>query len=164
MSLSTHPSHCNCAREVGGGRASARNPRKAGPLPFPALIGSAAATAAGAAYLLVPALINVATCIAVLSLFFSLPLFVGFVMADFFTPIPVLVIYLIGFRFSTLSSLEKACFMMSCIQEQPTEGVRPNARENGRIRPSTRRSDYPRCWQRSAPRVCLARGPGKREH
>jgi hypothetical protein len=29
---------------------------------------------------------------------------------------------------------------MSCIQEQPTEGVRPNARENGRIRPSTKRS------------------------
>src|SRR5262245_5262080 len=24
---------------------------------------------------------------------------------------------------------------MSCIQEQPTEGVRPNARENGQIRP-----------------------------
>jgi hypothetical protein len=149
MSLSTHPSHCNCAREVGGGRASAGNPGKAGPLPFPALIGSAAATAAGAAYLLVPALINgfpfvfpdsedylvftphlhrspfyglfifffhlnrfiwapilaqgviashliwvlvrihagrasfgyFATCIAVLSLFFSLPLFVSFVMA-----------------------------------------------------------------------------------
>jgi hypothetical protein len=35
---------------------------------------------------------------------------------------------------------------MSCIQEQPTEGVRPNARENGQIRPSTKRSDYPRCW------------------
>ena len=26
---------------------------------------------------------------------------------------------------------------MSCIQEQPTEGVRPNARENGQFRPST---------------------------
>jgi len=36
-------------------------------------------------------------------------------------------------------------FSMSCIQEQPTEGVRPNARENGQIRPSTRRSGYPRC-------------------
>ena len=35
---------------------------------------------------------------------------------------------------------------MSCIQEQPTEGVRPNARENGQIRPSTKRSGYPRCW------------------
>ena len=35
---------------------------------------------------------------------------------------------------------------MSCIQEQSTEGVRPNARENGQIRPSTRRSGYPRCW------------------
>ena len=35
---------------------------------------------------------------------------------------------------------------MSCIQEQPTEGVRPNASENGRIRSSTKRSDYPRCW------------------
>ena len=34
---------------------------------------------------------------------------------------------------------------MSCIQEQPTEGVRPNARENGQIRPSSRRSGYPRC-------------------
>jgi hypothetical protein len=34
---------------------------------------------------------------------------------------------------------------MSCIQEQPTEGVRPNARENGQIRPSTRRSVYSRC-------------------
>jgi hypothetical protein len=30
----------------------------------------------------------------------------------------------------------------SCIQEQPTEGVRPNARENGQIRPSTKRSGY----------------------
>src|SRR5262245_42764468 len=38
---------------------------------------------------------------------------------------------------------------MSCIQEQPTEGVRPNARENGQIRPSTKRSGYPRCWWRS---------------
>jgi hypothetical protein len=27
---------------------------------------------------------------------------------------------------------------MSCIQEQPTEGVRPSARENGQIRPSTK--------------------------
>src|SRR5262249_6528008 len=35
---------------------------------------------------------------------------------------------------------------MSCIQEQPTEGVRPNARENGWIRASTKRSAYPRCW------------------
>jgi hypothetical protein len=35
---------------------------------------------------------------------------------------------------------------MSFIQEQPTEGVRPNARENGQIRPSTKRSGYPRCW------------------
>jgi DDE family transposase len=31
---------------------------------------------------------------------------------------------------------------MSCIQEQPTEGVRANARENGQIRPSTKRSGY----------------------
>src|SRR5215475_5824088 len=31
---------------------------------------------------------------------------------------------------------------ISCIQEQPTEGVRPNARENGQIRPSTKRSGY----------------------
>jgi hypothetical protein len=53
-----------------------------------------------------------ATCIAVLSLFSSLPLFVGFIMADFFTPILVLVIYLIGFHFSTLSSLEKAYFIL----------------------------------------------------
>jgi len=29
---------------------------------------------------------------------------------------------------------------MSCIQEQPTEGVRPNASENAQIRPSTKRS------------------------
>jgi hypothetical protein len=28
---------------------------------------------------------------------------------------------------------------MSCIQEQPTEGVRPNAK-------GTKRSGYPRCW------------------
>src|SRR5262249_1491825 len=35
---------------------------------------------------------------------------------------------------------------MSCIQEQPTEGVRPNARKSGQIRPSTKRSGYPRCW------------------
>ena len=35
---------------------------------------------------------------------------------------------------------------MSCIQEQPTEGVRPNARENGQIKPSTKRSGYQRCW------------------
>jgi hypothetical protein len=33
-------------------------------------------------------------------------------MADFFTPILVLVIYLIGFHFSTLSSLEKAYFIL----------------------------------------------------
>src|SRR5262245_41591531 len=32
---------------------------------------------------------------------------------------------------------------MSCIQEQPTEGVRPNARENGRTRPSTKRFGLP---------------------
>src|SRR5262244_3468846 len=32
---------------------------------------------------------------------------------------------------------------MSCIQEQPTEGVRPNARKNGQIRPSTKRSGLP---------------------
>jgi hypothetical protein len=31
---------------------------------------------------------------------------------------------------------------MSCIQEQPTEGVRPNARENGQIRPSRRRQKW----------------------
>ncbi|HKA19579.1 MAG TPA: hypothetical protein VKN18_14915, partial [Blastocatellia bacterium] len=30
--------------------------------------------------------------------------------------------------------------------EQPIEGVRPNARESGQIRPSTKRSGYPRCW------------------
>jgi hypothetical protein len=35
---------------------------------------------------------------------------------------------------------------MSCIQEQPTEGVRPNARENGQISPSTKRSGYAKCW------------------
>src|SRR5262249_31009832 len=35
---------------------------------------------------------------------------------------------------------------MSCIQSNPTEGVRPNARENGQIRPSTKRSGYPRWW------------------
>jgi hypothetical protein len=34
---------------------------------------------------------------------------------------------------------------MSCIPEQPTEGVRLNARENGQIRPSTKRSGYPGC-------------------
>src|SRR6516162_11594841 len=50
---------------------------------------------------------------------------------------------------------------MSCIQEQPTAGVRPNARENGRIRPSTKRSDYPRCWERSAPRVWSCKRAGK---
>jgi len=33
---------------------------------------------------------------------------------------------------------------MSCIQEQPTEGVRPNARENGQIGRSTTRSGCPR--------------------
>ena len=27
-----------------------------------------------------------------------------------------------------------------------TEGVRPNAKENGQIRPSAKRSGYPRCW------------------
>src|SRR5262249_35280193 len=49
-------------------------------------------------------------------------------------------------------------------QRQPTGGMRPNATQNGQIRPSTKRSGYPRCWERSAPRICLARGPGKREH
>ena len=43
---------------------------------------------------------------------------------------------------STSASVRRS---MSCIQEQPTEGVRPNARENGQIRPSTKRSGYPRC-------------------
>jgi hypothetical protein len=28
----------------------------------------------------------------------------------------------------------------------PTEGVRPNAKENGQIKPSTKSSGYPRCW------------------
>src|SRR5215469_14792079 len=32
---------------------------------------------------------------------------------------------------------------MSCIQEQPTEGVRSNARENGQIRPATKRFELP---------------------
>src|SRR5262249_10397714 len=40
---------------------------------------------------------------------------------------------------TTSASLRRS---MSCIQEQPTEGVRPNARENGQIRPSSRRSGY----------------------
>jgi hypothetical protein len=36
---------------------------------------------------------------------------------------------------------------MSCIQEQqPTEEVCPNARGNGQVRPSTKRSGYQRCW------------------
>src|SRR6516162_8038810 len=34
-------------------------------------------------------------------------------------------------------SHHRETFSMSCIQEQPTEGVRPNARENGQINPST---------------------------
>jgi len=51
---------------------------------------------------------------------------------------------------------------MSCIQEQPTEGVR--AKENGQIRPSTKRSGYRGAGSGSAPRVSLARGLGKREH
>src|SRR5262245_39508732 len=34
---------------------------------------------------------------------------------------------------------------MSCIQEQPTEGVVQMPGENGQIRPSTKRSGYPRC-------------------
>ena len=41
---------------------------------------------------------------------------------------------------------QRETFSMSCIQEQPTEGVRPNARENDQIRPSTKRWGYPRCW------------------
>jgi hypothetical protein len=53
---------------------------------------------------------------------------------------------------------------MSCVQEQPTEGVRPNARENGQIRPSIKRSGYRGAGSGQAPRVCLARRPGKREH
>src|SRR5262249_51396987 len=32
---------------------------------------------------------------------------------------------------------------MSCIQEQPTEGVRPNARENGQIRPLDQAFELP---------------------
>ena len=32
---------------------------------------------------------------------------------------------------------------MSCIREQPTEGVRPNARENAQIRSSTKRFGLP---------------------
>jgi hypothetical protein len=39
---------------------------------------------------------------------------------------------------------------MSCIQEQPTEGVRPNVRENGQIRPR--------------PSVRATRGVGSGQH
>ena len=47
----------------------------------------------------------------------------------------------------TAFSGRRQCDLMEALnQEQPTEGVRPNARENGQIRPSTKRSGYPRCW------------------
>ncbi|MGA9437315.1 MAG: hypothetical protein WBV76_03840, partial [Pseudolabrys sp.] len=32
-----------------------------------------------------------------------------------------------------------------CVQEQPTGGVRPNASENGQIKPLDHRSGCPRC-------------------
>src|SRR6516162_6482935 len=52
---------------------------------------------------------------------------------------------------------------MSCIQEQPTEGVRPNARENGQIRPST--IGLPELLVAiHTPRVSLAARPEKREY
>jgi hypothetical protein len=47
---------------------------------------------------------------------------------------------------------------MSCIREQPTEGVRPNARENGRIRPSTRRSGFPSVGSGQHPASVLQEG------
>src|SRR5262249_46707030 len=55
-------------------------------------------------------------------------------------------------RGATAAATTSACIkrsmscIQSCIQEQPTEGVRPDARENGQIRPSTKRSGYPRYW------------------
>jgi len=45
-----------------------------------------------------------------------------------------------------LSTISAGRASNGCIQQQPTEGVRPNARENGQIRPSTERSGYSRCW------------------
>jgi hypothetical protein len=47
---------------------------------------------------------------------------------------------------------------MSCIREQPTEGVRPNARENGRISPSTRRSGFPSVGSGQHPASVLQEG------
>jgi hypothetical protein len=48
--------------------------------------------------------------------FSSLPFFVGFIMADFFTPIMILVFYILGFHLSALSRLEKLYFiLLGCV-------------------------------------------------
>jgi hypothetical protein len=51
-----------------------------------------------------------------LTCFSSLPFFVGFIMADVFTPIMILVFYILGFHLSALSRLEKLYFvLLGCV-------------------------------------------------
>jgi hypothetical protein len=52
----------------------------------------------------------------------------------------------------------------SCVQKQPTGGVRPNAMENGPDRPPRPPCGLPGCCSPSAPRVCLAATPEKRQY
>jgi hypothetical protein len=52
----------------------------------------------------------------ILVCFSSLPFFVGFIMADFFTPIMILVFYILGFHLSALSRLERLYFvLLGCV-------------------------------------------------
>jgi len=51
-------------------------------------------------------------CILVLSVFSTLPILVGFIMADFFTPVTFLIIYVICFHWPRLTVIERFYFLL----------------------------------------------------
>jgi hypothetical protein len=54
--------------------------------------------------------------ILVLSLFSGLPIFVGYIMADFFTPVTLLVLYILCFRWLDLTKTERCYFLLlACV-------------------------------------------------
>jgi hypothetical protein len=54
--------------------------------------------------------------VAVLCLFSSLPFFAGFIMADFFTAVMILCVYLVGFQLLELSRLERGyVVLLTCV-------------------------------------------------
>src|SRR5262249_26423099 len=54
--------------------------------------------------------------ILVLSLFSGLPIFVGYIMADFFTPVMLLVLYILCFHWLDLTKIERCYFLLlACV-------------------------------------------------